>query len=417
MAFQEIELDAIDINRANDRHGELENETAAIAELFRLREAHMKKLAEDIVAEGGIYDAPLLAREGDRYVVFDGNRRITCVKLICAPDRAPSQELQAFFTELRNRWNGDLPTSTMCQVEEDREKIDAILYRRHTGSQGGVGQSTWDDRAKRNFVERTGQGGRVNVADEIEAILTEEGRLPDRTIPRSTLNRLLSSEANRERVGVSVTNNHFRLTHAREEVIDVLARIAEDLATRQVVLGDLWDNQGKQAYINRLEVEGLLPAENDRLPEGVGEQPRRRRRTRQGRPPARQQQATFVPTNATPIPWRADQARARAIWDELQNLRLDRHPNAVSALVRVLVELAAEGYLRNRALDVQDTLSRNVVSVADDLLAREIIDREYRHELDRLSRNDELISIRSMQRYVHSEHFAPIPRELETYWT
>lgn len=36
MSYLEIPIDDLTVNRANDRHGELENETAAIAELFRL---------------------------------------------------------------------------------------------------------------------------------------------------------------------------------------------------------------------------------------------------------------------------------------------------------------------------------------------------------------------------------------------
>lgn len=319
---------------------------------------------------------------------------------------------------MRGAWEGDLPHFVTCQVEEDRDKIDAILFRRHTGSQGGVGQSDWDDRAKRNFVERTGRGGKLNVADEVEAVLAAEDRLPEQRIPRSTLNRLLSSEPNRERVGVSVQENRFRITHEREAVVSALARIAEDLAASRVVLGDLWDNHGKLTYLNRLEVEGILPAEVDRLPgDGEGLPRRPRGRKPKGRPPARAAQRTLIPADAPHIPWRAEQARARAIWEELQNLRLDHSPNAVSALLRILLELAVEGYLQNRGLNLEGNLSDKVRSTANDLHHRNIIDRQYFDEIDRLRRHDELISIRSMQRYVHSPDFAPLPKELIAYWT
>ena len=230
MHFEEVRLADLTINRANDRHGELENETAAVAELFRLREQHMKALAADIVAEGRIYDPPLVAREGDRFTVYDGNRRITSLKLIIDPRRAPSQELQRYFADLHAQWRGPFPEIITCQVVDDPAVIDSILYRRHTGAQGGVGQSTWDDRAKHNFIERTGRGGRVDVAVEIERMLEDANRLPRDRVPRSTLNRLLSSEVNRNRVGVSVAGNRFALTHTEDAVLNGLARIAEDLA-------------------------------------------------------------------------------------------------------------------------------------------------------------------------------------------
>ena len=96
------------VNRSNDRHGELENETAAIAWLFNQKERHMKNLAQDIVSQGKIYEPPLVAERNNKFVVFDGNRRVTCWKLLHNPLRAPNSELQAYFRKLRDDWNGDL---------------------------------------------------------------------------------------------------------------------------------------------------------------------------------------------------------------------------------------------------------------------------------------------------------------------
>ena len=98
-------------------------------------------------------------------------------------------------------------------METDRDRIDEILFRRHTGSQGGVGQSTWDDRMKSNFINRTGRGGALNVADEVEKRLSAAGMLPRRKIPRSNLNRLLSAEPFRNRVGFTIANSRFAFTH------------------------------------------------------------------------------------------------------------------------------------------------------------------------------------------------------------
>jgi hypothetical protein len=206
MSYRMLPLSDLLINRANDRHGELENETAAIAWLFNNREQHMRNLAKDLVRTGEIYEAPLVSAEGEKHIVFDGNRRITCLKLLDDPRRAPTVELQEFFREQRAAWKGAFPQTVQCQVETDRDRIDDILFRRHTGTQNGIGQSTWDDRMKENFVQRTGKGGGLNVADEIEKRLSAANLLPGRRkIPRSTLNRLLSAEAFRNRVGITVS--------------------------------------------------------------------------------------------------------------------------------------------------------------------------------------------------------------------
>lgn len=79
MPIRNIALSSLEVNRANDRHGELENETDAIAWLFKEREQHMRNLAKDIVDQQEIYETPLVCPLDDKFVVFDGNRRVTCL--------------------------------------------------------------------------------------------------------------------------------------------------------------------------------------------------------------------------------------------------------------------------------------------------------------------------------------------------
>src|ERR1700710_1810579 len=102
MSYRQIPLETLLINRANDRHGELENETAAIAWLFHNFEQHMRNLTRDIVASGQVFEPPLVFPEDDKFVLFDGNRRTTCLKLLEKSRRAPTTELQDFFIEQRS---------------------------------------------------------------------------------------------------------------------------------------------------------------------------------------------------------------------------------------------------------------------------------------------------------------------------
>ena len=85
--------------------------------------------------------------------------------------------------------------------------------------------------------------------------------------------------------------------------------------------------------------------------------------------------------------------------------------------MRILLELTVESYIAEHALRTRDDLSRKVGAVASDLLARGVIDQQYHDELDRMRRDDELISVASMQRYIHSPDFAPMEGELRAYWT
>jgi hypothetical protein len=444
MAYKKLALKALLVNSANDRHGELKNETAAIAWLFTHHEKAMRKLAKDLAETGEVYEAPLVWPDGPTYVVFDGNRRVTCLKLISQPKWAPSVELQAFFKELKANWNGPFPDRLECQIEKDRERIDEILLRRHTGTRGGVGRNPWTDRMTATFVERTGKGGGVNVADEIEKRLAAADMLPPKKIPWSTANRLLSSEGLRNRVGISVAKSKFQLIHPEPLVLPVFRRIAEDLTGRSVVLGDLWDNEGKVAYLDRLEAEGVLPlpplpsaatsaAGTPRGGSGGGATgPGAGSGSGSGAgagpgaaspppPPAKPvKRTTLIPQLSHAIVWQVHIQRQRQIWDELQfKLKLEDHPNAISVLFRVLFELSIDNYItRSNPLGVHpnDSLKNKVKKVGADLEAKGKIDGKYAGLIRKLESADGIFSIDTMNRYVHSPDFAPSPSHLTALW-
>jgi hypothetical protein len=421
MVIRKLALNSLLVNRANDRHGELENETAAIGWLFSSHEAHMRNLAKDIVKQKEIYELPLVSPEGSNFLVFDGNRRITCLKLLADPRRAPSPELQAFFRDLQGKWEGDFPKEVQCQVENDRDRIDEILFRRHTGTQSGVGQSTWNDRMKATFVARTGKGTGISVADEIERRLADANLLPARRkIPRSTMNRLLSAEVFRNRLGFSVNKGRFEFTHNEDVALSAMARVADDLASRRLVLGDIWDVDGKRRYLDSLERERILPTAQHTLTdlksESTSAKPLRIRPTA---PPKPSQRRTLIPQKDYGLAWPGRLQRHHQIWEELQfHLELHRHPNAISVLFRVLLELSVDNYIRQTGFIVQDNekLAGRILKVGRNLEAQGRLDNKYFGTLKKFQHEDKLVSADTLNRYVHSANFAPSPEHLASLW-
>lgn len=420
MAIRKLPLNLLVVNRANDRHGELENETAAIAWLFNERETHMKNLAKDIVEQGEIYEHPLVSPEKAKFTVFDGNRRVTCLKLLDDPRRAPTTELQTFFREQRALWKGAFPKEITCQVETDRERIDEILFRRHTGVQKGIGQSTWDDRMTSTFVNRTGKGGGPSVADEIEKRLADASLLPSRRkIPRSTLNRLLSAEPLRQRVGISMKGGRFQFILDEKKALAGLARIAKDLAERNLVLGDVWDIDGKTNYLDKLQGEGVLP--DPSKPAKPGGQntlstPSKVKPSAKATPTVR---TTLIPQKDFGLVWPGRLQRHHQIFEELQfHLDLHKNPNAISVLLRVMIELALENYLQRAGVVVQDgdKLAGRLEKAGLHLKAAGKIDDKQVEVLKKFKQGDKLVSADTLNRYVHSPNFAPSPEHLMSMW-
>lgn len=307
--------------------------------------------------------------------------------------------------------------------------LDSLIVNRANDRHGelenetaAIGQSTWDDRMKSNFINRTGMGGSLNIADEVEKRLAEAGMLPRKKIPRSNLNRLMSGEAFRNRVGFTSAKGRFEFTHDEPVVLRALRRIADDFASRKRVLGDIWDIDGKRAYLDQLEQEGLLPTAVNSLASKQAIQPSEKpalvaRPTRVARPQVR---TTLIPNTTYAIAWAGRIQRHRAIWEELQfHLNLRDHPNAISVLFRVLAELATENYIEQTKLATvaqNDSIAKRVLKAAQDLKSQGKIDEKYSELLSKFPQRDHLLSADTLNRYVHSPNFAPSPDHLRAMW-
>ncbi|MCG4257705.1 hypothetical protein [Acetobacter senegalensis] len=420
MAYHNLALSSLIVNPANDRHGALDSEAAAIAHLFATQEAHMRNLAKDIVSQNEVFEPPLVYPEADKYIVADGNRRTTCLKLLMNPRQAPTVELQEFFAELKSKWAA--LEYIECRIEHDLDRVDEILFRRHTGVQKGIGQSNWTDRMQNNFVARTGKGNGVHIADEIEKRLKAEGRLPSKKIPRANLSRLVSSEPLRNHVGISIKKGQFEIIRNEEQTLSILQRIADDLAFKRVVLGDIWDTDSKSRYIDSLDREGLLPTEQDtKKPKKEGKASPSSAKVKSTPATKQVRWPHLIPNINHDVVWGAHLQRHREIWEELQfRLNIDVHLNAISVLLRVLLELSIDNFVERApcaTVHGNDKLAIKAGKVADQLFAEGRINKKYQGVIRKLQQGDELLSIDTLNRYVHSPNFNVSPEHLRMLWS
>ncbi|MEO0961649.1 MAG: hypothetical protein AAFY01_04425, partial [Pseudomonadota bacterium] len=247
-------------------------------------------------------------------------------------------------------------------------------------------------------------------------------------IPRSNLNRLLSAEAFRNRVGVSLTGNKLVFTHKREKSLSALFRIVEDLATKKKVLDDIWDNTAKRKYLNELEAEGILPTISDALgPDGEEstspepdnpkpQEPDKPRVTPSG-PAARTTLIRNLDYGLVPLP---GNQRALDIWSELKHrLHFGKHDNAIAVLFRVPVELSIENYVANKKLTTvhkEDKLARRYKKVLDHMGESKALPEKQIKDLAKFQRSEVLLSANTFNSYVHHSSFFPSDHHLKSMW-
>jgi hypothetical protein len=140
-----------------------------------------------------------------------------CIKLFIDPALSPSERWKSFFADLVSKELAEAFSAITCEVESDLAVIDEMLYRRHTGSQDGVGRSQWDPEGKSFFLQRTGKAN-VGLGEAIERALKAEQLIPEEMeLPWSNLERLFSSEPIRKRAGISFAGGSDLFNGQREE--------------------------------------------------------------------------------------------------------------------------------------------------------------------------------------------------------
>ncbi|EJU1397831.1 TPA: ParB N-terminal domain-containing protein, partial [Escherichia coli] len=131
----------LDTENARIRAGRDQNN--CISRILR-QENQMLVLMEDI-AENGLTTMPILVMphsEG-KWVVKDGNRRITALKLLNNPDSCPEPHLIPKIKKIKEKYHDNIPTTVDCLSSDNFEAVFKEIIARHSGARNGAGQYDW----------------------------------------------------------------------------------------------------------------------------------------------------------------------------------------------------------------------------------------------------------------------------------
>ncbi len=268
MAFEDINIKKLRVNPENDRHQPFTSEKEAIEWLLKYKFNDMRNLLRDIIKENALLEPPLVKKDGKGYLVYDGNRRVTCIKIISG--EVPSDLDQDLYDKIRSEIPGGYVFKNLditCRTENDLKLINRLLETRHIPGQSGAGQVNWNNHQKESFYVRTKQYEKISFPRKINDILIAGKYLSDdEEIKLSTFGRLLSSTENKERVGFQVNeSNDIIIIKNKDKVLKALARIARDNLT----LEETWTAEKVEKYLDGLESENILPTDKDALSQPI----------------------------------------------------------------------------------------------------------------------------------------------------
>lgn len=120
------------LDRANAR---LKHEKASEAEVIAemVEEEDILGLAKKFVLEGFLGVESLIGLEKDSTVtIVEGNRRLTALKLLHDPHKAP-EKFRKSFQKLKTEFGANLPTKVNVVVAPTRAEADVYIFSKHYG--------------------------------------------------------------------------------------------------------------------------------------------------------------------------------------------------------------------------------------------------------------------------------------------
>ncbi len=383
-------------------------------------------------------------KEKGQFIVLEGNRRLTALKLLNNSDIAPTKEWQKRFSRLRPT-NYSPIKRIPCVVFEDVEKAFHFIELRHLGQSGGAGIVSWEAEQKARHDQRLHRRSRHHKALAVlDFIRNADGISPDikgfasRGFPITTLDRILSDKEFRNFLGLDLNSEGdicFRIEPS--EAIKPITKVIKDFGSGKKKVGVVINKIHRDEYKNDFKKEAV-PDHSKVLTKPVrvveadpfltAKSPKGSSGGKRYADPRDRRYVVIPGTNLPIDPKRFN--RAKRIFEELKRVEIrDRRgkphfPNAGILLLRLFIEISVDMYIRERGLKHQKPtgwkgikLTERTRAVLKNLQSETVLDpQEIRVINKALSDVNKVSNPNSLNDLAHNPNQIPLPHDLFDVW-
>lgn len=198
-----VRLEQLRIWSDNPRAGLILSNVKDVAENYIINvlidvvgEEKMYKLANDIVENIGLLPnvLPVVVFKDNNYYVYDGNRRVTCLKMLLNPDIIESPSLKNKITDLSLKISDRDKYNQIEIYETDETEAYFIMDRTHNGEFGGIGTLSWDSYQRDISLFKRGMTPIYDIAYNISMLMGFKTKSDFKNIYYTDINRIFSSK-------------------------------------------------------------------------------------------------------------------------------------------------------------------------------------------------------------------------------
>jgi len=445
----------LDEDNARIRHGATE---AECVEKILKKEDQLLKLMKSIAVDG-LSTMPILvsrSKHSDRkWKVWDGNRRVTALKLLNKPKLCKDASIRAKIERIASAHSDSIPTSIECLWSDNEEALIKEVVSRHSGALDGAGQLNWSSYLRTLFLIGHGQPAEYKRAGQYLFWAEENGILVDDDFPISTLTRFLTSE-NLFSLGLIIHDDKISLSREKNKVLKIAQHIIFDLSSKNTKVENVRTPTQGEAYINGIlsSLEINEPANSNSAPdissiepssdaasessspetEGYGdretESEHSTKESEEGKPannkPYRGQRSgtrdKLFNRKTANLDVPPEHQKVRDIITEIVTLKhtgKSGTPISVAFLLRSLIELSTNHYIeKNTEIKLRDRNLRNDVKACSQhmfetgFLNKDQLDSVHLH----CNKEGDVLNITTLQKYLHTTERFPNGETLNYLW-
>ena len=238
----DLELDKLLVNPENYRFDPVKDQQEAILTMLQSQNTKIIRLARNIAERGLNPTKRLLVKETNgKYIVLEGNRRITVLKLMTNPDEIPGDYLfKSIFEDLHAKHKDSVPTVVECVVypEDQQEIADGWVLLEHTGENQGTGTVPWNSVQKQRFESRHKKQELSRSLQVLE--LLEANGIVTAGVEATNLERLLGTRGVPQELGIDFANKKLILTEPEQDVLQKLEKVVERMSAKDFSVGQIY---------------------------------------------------------------------------------------------------------------------------------------------------------------------------------
>lgn len=414
---QSIRITDLLVNPENPRFDPVKDQRRALGVMIENIKPKIKNLADDI-AKNGLNPGKSWYVEANngKYVVLEGNRRLTAIKLINNPKIIKlDKETEDFFQNLKNNFGKNLPSRVDCAVFTNKEDAYHWIELEHTGENKGVGLVRWNSEQTNRFKSQI-SGSKLTRGVQVLDFM-RDNTLDVHNIDVTNIDRLVSTPYVREQIGLDFKDGSMALDKSKKNVVNNLKKVSSSMSETNFNVGKIYTADQRKKWIDET-LSGKQPTTADVTPLGVKdkEDDTGQKTTEQKSSTDRQ---TLIPT---PFRISISQNRINLIYKELKKLSVDDFRNAVAVLFRVFLELSVDHFITDKKpkgidLSKQPALSKKLEVVSQYMEDNKLLTKnELKVIRTAASNKNSIFSADTFNSYIHNLNNIPVSNDLKISW-